>query len=195
MQDTKKFYPVKGFEDYYEITKCGIVRSKPRIINKSNGRKQPKKGYILKYDISNKGYYRVSFNCIEIGLRRKFSIHRLIALTFIPNPNNYPVINHINAITTDNRIENLEWCTQSKNVKHKFDIGYITTKRVLKDNDVIDIYNNAIIGNNSRTGIKGVRGNIKYLCDKYNTTRTVIYGIIHDKTYLNVTKHLKRKEL
>lgn len=49
-----------------------------------------------------------------------YRAHRLIASTFISNPNNYPVVNHKNFNKSDNRIENLEWVTYSENTKHSF---------------------------------------------------------------------------
>lgn len=60
----------------------------------------------------------VSVDLFEDGKRKRIAVHRLVAIAFLPNPNNYPVINHKNEIRDDNRASNLEWCTQKYNVNY-----------------------------------------------------------------------------
>lgn len=73
------------------------------------------------------GYIRVSF---FVNNRSKgFLVHRLVALAFVPNPNKYTEINHIDGNKENNVPENLEWCTRSHNVKHAFDMGLKVNKK------------------------------------------------------------------
>lgn len=77
-----------------------------------------KKKRILKPVLHNNGYYYIHVT-ID-GKRKNLSVHRLVAEAFIPNPDNLPCVNHINEDKTDNRVENLEWCT------HKYNLSYGT---------------------------------------------------------------------
>jgi hypothetical protein len=74
---------------------------------------------ILKPAIDKKGYKRVGLQIN--GKLTTHKVHRLIALMFIGNDNNYPCVNHINGIKIDNRVENLEWCTYKQNTQHSYD--------------------------------------------------------------------------
>lgn len=94
--------------DLCEISSSGIVRNK-------------KTGNIYKGHVINSGYKTVTIKT-QGGSRTEF-VHRLVAIAFIPNPDNKRTVNHINGIKTDNRVENLEWMTYSENHKHAYRIG------------------------------------------------------------------------
>jgi len=72
------------------------------------------------------GYPKISL-MIDGDLKKMF-VHKLLALAFIPNPENKPQINHINGIKDDNRLENLEWCTASENIDHSYRMGFRSAK-------------------------------------------------------------------
>lgn len=78
------------------------------------------------------------------GEYKKFTVHRIVALSYIENPENCGDVNHKNGNKLDNRVENLEWCTRSENIRHAFKLGL--SKRgekhggaKLKDLDVLAI--------------------------------------------------------
>ena len=75
-----------------------------------------KYGKAMKYCIHHVGYYYI--NVCNNGLMKKMCIHRLIALAWIPNPENKPQIDHINKDRKDNRIENLRWATAMENMNN-----------------------------------------------------------------------------
>lgn len=75
------------------------------------------KGLKLKQEKTNKGYLRVSLSNESIKHKR-FSVHRLVAEAFIPNPDNLPQVDHKNEIKTDNHVENLRWSTPLNNLAH-----------------------------------------------------------------------------
>lgn len=94
-------------------------------------------------------------------------IHRLLALTFISNPNKKPFINHINGIKTDNTLANLEWVTQSENMLHAYRIGLL--KKAVKP--VVDYCSNHQY-NNAKEAAKQCGINYYTLKNYLNGSRT-----------------------
>lgn len=104
----EEWKPIIGWENKYEVSNYGNVRN----INTNK--------YIIG-DINNCGYYRVSL--YDNGKSKKYFRHRLVAMHFIDNPNEYDFVNHKDGDKSNNSVINLEWCTQSYNEKHAFATG------------------------------------------------------------------------
>tara|TARA_R110000772_G_scaffold242166_1_gene354563 strand:- start:195 stop:653 length:459 start_codon:yes stop_codon:yes gene_type:complete len=108
--------------DKYMIYEDGRVWSKPK-----NG----KEGKFLKPGVNNHGYYAVClFN--EDGIRKKMRIHRLVALHYIPNPENKPEVDHIDREQLNNNIKNLRWATRCENQQNKGAYGAVKFRGVCK---------------------------------------------------------------
>lgn len=96
---------IEGYPNY-QVSNLGRV--------KSLNYKHTKKPHLLKPLQTREGYFLINlFDCN--GVRNRFLIHRLVAMAFIPNPNNLPCVNHKSEIKTQNNVENLEWCTHDYN--------------------------------------------------------------------------------
>lgn len=107
---------IEGYEGYYEVSNYGRVRSVDRIVEYSNGYLAKHKGRILKGESDKRGYKRVRLS--KNDKSKKFQVHRLVAIAFIPNPENKPFVNHIDETTFNNHVDNLEWVTGSENMRH-----------------------------------------------------------------------------
>lgn len=131
--------------------------------------------FITKGIKCNNGYLKYELKYKET--KKVFLIHRLVALSFIPNPENKRCVNHINGIKTDNRVENLEWVTYKENSRHAIINGYnksnfipfkginIKTKKEIFFDNIQD----------ASDYVKGNRANIHKCLNKKNN-RTIAYG-------------------
>lgn len=110
--------PIKDYEGKYSITQEGDV------VNA--------KGNILAVSVNKRtGYKTVSLWKDNKGLSK--TVHRLVATTYIPNPDNLPEVNHIDGNKLNNRVDNLEWVTPSENRQHAYDIGLRKQTKLLDD--------------------------------------------------------------
>jgi hypothetical protein len=120
----EQWKPVLGFEDSYMVSNLGRIKSmyrqsrKPGLKNNPSVMLRPK---IMKQNIQPTGYRIVQLS--KSGRVKGLPVHRIIAMAFIPNPDNKPFINHIDANPSNNDLSNLEWCTQSENIQHAYNIG------------------------------------------------------------------------
>jgi hypothetical protein len=159
---------IEGFENY-SVSSEGRVRH-----DKNDNLKKP--------GITNKGYLTINFMATKFNNRKCPKIHRLVAQAFLPNPNNYKEVNHLNGIKTDNRVENLEWCSGSQNVKHSFQIGLQKGKKgtennfcVLAEYEVLEI---------RKLYLQGISQN--EICKLYNKCYGTINKIVNRKSWTHI---------
>lgn len=118
---------IPQFEGMYQITQGGEIRSIDRIIKHSLGGIKRKKGCLMKQKIDSKGYWAIKL-CKD-GKLHYLTVHRLLAITFIPNPENKPEVNHIDGVKTNCDLNNLEWATRLENQRHAFATKLIVIKK------------------------------------------------------------------
>ena len=122
---------IEGYEGYYQVSNKGRVRSIDRIIEGRWGFILAK-GIMLNQKTTTYGYKEVGLS--KNGKVKHFLVHRLVAMAFIPNPNNYLQINHKSEVKTENSVDNLEWCDAKYNSNygtHNEKLRVSNTGRVL----------------------------------------------------------------
>ena len=105
---------IEGYDGLYQIDETGNVFS---LIQTNSRRKG-----LIKPDCNSAGYLRVNLYD-KFGKTKKHFVHRLVAETFIPNPNYFGVVNHKDCNKQNNNVNNLEWCTQKQNIQHSRNAG------------------------------------------------------------------------
>ena len=147
---------IPGYTGSYQASNLGRVRSLDRVVTNNLGVERRIKGQVLAQEEMHDGYKKVPLS--QNGKVRKRPVHRLVAKAFIPNPKRLPIINHKNEIKDDNRVSNLEWCTQSYNVK----------------------YGNGIEKMMSNEGWRTTRNNIRVKRTDLDTGETFVYDSLRE---------------
>lgn len=142
-----------------------------------------RKGKTLKLNWNPKGYAIVKL--YREGRKKTITVHRLVAIAFVSNPENKTMINHKDANKTNNTPENLEWCCNAENIQHAYDHGLIPR------NKGEECYNSKLtekdvqyIKENYKKGCKelGARG----LARKFNVTHSLVLNIVKGKGWKHV---------
>lgn len=125
---TEVWKPISANTNYL-VSNLGRVKSIDHPVwCKVNNSYSIKKGHIMKASNQNSKHYWRLYLPIKGG-RKVFTVHRLVAEAFIPNPDNLPQVNHIDGNKDNNCVSNLEWCNQSHNIRHAHITGLISNKK------------------------------------------------------------------
>lgn len=144
---------IKGYEGYYQVSNKGQIRSVQRVITliTRDGKDRPSvfKGKILKQTDETKNRHnwlpRKFVQLSKDGIRKRYYVHRLVAETFIPNPQSLPEVNHKDGDPFNNNSYNLEWVTKKENINHAFENKLIKTEKPvakisLETNEVLETF-------------------------------------------------------
>lgn len=165
MSDSKSteetFLPVVGYEGLYEVSNLGRVRTL-------------RSDRLMKSAMSGN---RSSYRTVALSkdrVRKSTGVHRLVAKAFIPNPNNYPQVNHIDGVPSNNHVDNLEWVTVQQNIKHAFvKLGVISGKTKLKPVDIVDIRKRHAAGERQTA-----------IARDYGVAKNTIWRVVHNYIWL-----------
>ena len=175
----EKWKDIDKYKGYYQISNEGRVRSLDRIVNNRYGRRVVKSRQMKVFKDS------YGYNVVALCKNSKTEMvrtHRLVAIAFIPNPENKNCINHKNGIKEDNRISNLEWCTYKENNSHAITSGLNNQKgerhnrASLKEDDIYEIREK--YGKNGNT--------LRSLAIDYGVSFTTIHAVVSKRSWFHV---------
>lgn len=160
--NVERWLPVAQFEDLYEVSNVGRVRSL-------------RTGSVMRPLDSGAGYQRV-FLC-RAGKKIPAYVHRLVAVAFIPNPQGLPTVNHKNLVRSDNAETNIEWCSYRHNNLHSRHFGQVKKNtqgvRGLTNDEAAQVRSLYSAGCETQ----------RSLAKKYKTKQKTIWNIVNSKTY------------
>lgn len=172
----EEFRPVVGYENYYLVSSHGNVKSirmgLHRVMKQAN----------------TKGYKAINLKVKGKAIMKK--VHRLVAEAFIPNPNDYPLINHLDSDKTNNKVSNLEWSTSKLNTAHGIKFGNIKISG--EDSPNTDLTNDDVM--EIRRLFSESCISINELGIKYNKKIGTIQNIVNNKSWLHLPLGKTAKE-
>lgn len=164
---------IVGYEGLYQVSAEGHVYSPAK------GTSNPR-GKFMTLSLDHSRYTKVGL--CKNGKKYNHSVHRLVAEAWIPNPNNLPQVNHKNGNREDNRVENLEWCSLSENIKHSFrELGRKVVRGAEHANSRLRDVDVEVIKESLSKGVLQ-----RELAQRFNVTQATISNIKNGKRYLHI---------
>lgn len=130
---------IREYEGLYQVSNLGRVKSLKKEVIRGNHVLPKIYPESLLKPSDNRGYLQVKL-CKD-KKRKAYSVHRLVAIAFIPNPNNYPMVNHKDENPSNNKLENLEWCT------NEYNLNYGTRNKRIASKNSIPVFQYDLNGN------------------------------------------------
>jgi len=185
---TEVWRNVIGYEEYYQVSNLGNVKSLDRIVVTGNRKSYIRKGKLCKLSKNNLGYMTVGFTVNNKKVNKY--VHRLVAEVFLTNDENKPQVNHIDCNKENNHVDNLEWCTNSENHIHAYknDLSKFKHNRVayskeqngralLTEEQVIEIREKYI----------PYKYSAKILAKEYNVSESCITHILNNTSWKEIS--------
>jgi hypothetical protein len=166
---------VAGYEGLYLVSTLGELKSIDRVIKTKDGKSFFRKGRNITIRKNNFGYYETRL--YKSGKKKSAFMHRIIAEAFIPNPHDYPQVDHINGDKRDNRICNLRWVSRSQNMKAAYELGLCKNRRCNR-RQVIDTCTNKVYS----SMLEAAKANDI----PYGTFKSLMYGVSKNNTCLQL---------
>lgn len=199
MMEKEYWKDAAGYEGLYEISSLGRLRSCDRVTTGKNGTARKLKGKIMKTPLTVSGYPHTAL--VKDGKKKTHTVHRLMALTYLPNPECKRTVNHIDGVKTNNLLSNLEWATDKENSKHAWDMGLSKpinpnkngnrqgenlSYSVLTESDVVFI----------RKNCKKNGGNVRIveMCEMFGVTSATISSVIDETNWKHIRVETKKVE-
>lgn len=177
-----KWKNVVGYENLYLVSDTGIIKALKKVrgmpcqwdgVKNKGSRIYPEK--IMIYQTDKDGYFRVKL--FKESIAQHYRVNRIVAIAFIPNPENKPLVNHKDGNKQNNSVSNLEWATNRENLDHAMNTGLMKDIRKFTESDVIRI----------KTLHKSGLITAKEVAAEFNCHVNYVYLIFENKRW----KHIK----
>ena len=178
--DGEEWRDIAGFEDLYQVSDKGRVRSKTRRVRFGN-RWRVAEGRILKQSTDAYGYNIVILSN-GAKCRKTSKVHRLVAQAFIPNPENLDVVDHIDCNKQNNDVSNLRWCTSAQNTRYAYENGLIhqTEESIRK---LVERSSKPVVRDDGE-----IYPSVRAAARANGVTDNAIHHVLHERKYHRVCK-------